>query len=212
MPSISRPALAALATVALGAPAVAGAATSHYVSRSFTEPARAGLAVTGPLSAYKATSSARVVVPTTWRSLAAPAGSLRLRTTQNPSCHYDMTFTVTSVLGDPGTAADRVAAELPSPGRNRILDSGTHGGRAFRVVRPASSGGRIRISALWAGVLTKRSDIAPAGKVAWSEIRVSAISGKGDECHAGTYRESLGPAIGDALAVARARLHFAKAK
>ena len=31
-----------------------------------------------------------------------------------------------------------------------------------------------------------------------------------DECHAGTWREALGPAIGDSLAAARARLRFVR--
>lgn len=78
-------------------------------------------------------------------------------------------------------------------------------------MRRPGVGGRVRLDALWAGVLTKRLDIAPAGQVAWTAIRVAAVSRAGDECHSGTWRQALGPTIGDSLAVARTSLHFTKA-
>jgi hypothetical protein len=59
-------------------------------------------------------------------------------------------------------------------------------------------------------VLTRRADIAPAGQQVWTELRATAVSRRGDECHSGTYRESLGPALGDALATARTRLRFVR--
>jgi hypothetical protein len=77
-------------------------------------------------------------------------------------------------------------------------------------VRRPGIGGRVRLDALWSGVLTRRADIAPAGQAAWTEIRVTALSRAGDECHAGTWRQALGPAIGDSLATARASLRFGK--
>jgi hypothetical protein len=197
--------------VGLAFAASAGAAQRGvFQTRAFTEPARPGLAVTGPLSGYRVTSTARVVVPTTWRTLAAPAGRLRFQTVNNPSCRYTVTYTVTSVLGPSRDASSYVTAGLPSPSARHLLDSGVHGNRAFRVVRQPGIGGRVRLDALWAGVLTKRADIAPAGQVAWTEIRVTAVSRAGDECHSGSWRQALGPAIGDSLAVARTNLHFTK--
>lgn len=189
-----------------------GAATTTFVVRPFAEPSGTGLPDTGPLKGYVAGSRARVTVPTNWQNLKASEGSLRLRTTQNPSCHYSMTYRVKTLLGASGPAADRVAARLPAIASNYVLDSGTHGNRAFRVVRQRSVGGRIRIDALWAGLLTKRADLVPAGQTAWTEIRVTATSAVGDECHAGTYRSSLGPTLGDTLAVARTSLHFARVR
>ena len=121
-----------------------------------------------------------------------------------------MTYTVKSVLAPSQDASSYVAAGLASPSARHLLDSGVHGNRAFRVVRQPGIGGRVRLDALWAGVLTKRTDIAPAGQVAWTQIRVTAMSRAGDECHSGTWRQALGPAIGDSLAVARTRLHFTK--
>lgn len=108
---------------------------------------------------------------------------------------------------DPG---DYAAARLPAASSRHLLDSGERGNRAFRVVRQQGIGGRVRVDALWAGVLTRRSDIAANGRIAWTEIRVSAVSRSGDECHAGTWREAVGPTIGDSLAVARTKLRFSK--
>lgn len=197
---------AAVATLALAAPAAAQSGT--YSTYTLREPASRGLAVTGPLSDLVATSSARVVVPAAWRRLDAPAGRRGFRVTQSRSCRYNVTYGVRSVLAAPQDAATYVGGLLPAQSSRHVLDGGSRGNRAFRVVRQRSSGGRIRVAALWAGVLTRRDDIAPAGQVAWTQIRVVATSLQGDECHSGTWRESLGPAIGDSLAVARARLRF----
>jgi hypothetical protein len=195
-----------LACAALAAAAQRGG----FETRTFAEPAEPGLAVTGALSGFRATSVGRVIVPTTWRRLAAPAGRLRFLTVNNPSCRYTVTYTVKSVLAPSQDASSYVTTGLPSPSAWHLLDSGVHGNRAFRVVRQTGIGGRVRLEALWAGVLTKRSDIAPAGQAAWTEIRVTAVSGAGDECHSGTWRQALGPTIGDSLAVARTSLHFTK--
>jgi len=199
---------AAAGVVALATPAIA--ADSRYVSRTLTEPAKPGLAVTGVLSDSVVTSSARIVVLTSWRQLSAPAGKRRFRNTQNQSCHFTTTYAVRSVLAADQDAGEYVSARLPAASSRHLLDSGERGNRAFRVVRQAGIGGRVRVDALWAGVLTKRADIAPSGQTAWTEIKVSAISDRGDECHSGTWREALGPAIGDSLAVARTKLRFTK--
>jgi hypothetical protein len=188
----------------------AGAAPGLYSARTLAEPANPGLAVTGVLHDLAATSSARVIAPTSWRRRSAPAGQLRFANTQNASCRYDLTSKVRSVLGPTQEATDRVAAALPARTGRHVLDSGARGNQAFRVVRRPGIGGRVRLDALWAGVLTRRADVAPRGQSAWTEIRVAAISRAGDECHAGTWREALGPAIGDSLAVARTRLHFTR--
>jgi|SRR5690242_11427629 len=204
------PLLAAAAGLAFAASS-AGAQRGVFETRSLAEPAKPGLAVTGALSGSRATSVARVVVPAAWRPLAAPAGSLRFLTAGNPSCRYTVTYTVSSVLAPGQDAASYVTAALPSRSSRHLIDSGVHGSRAYRVVRRPGIGGRVRLDALWAGVLTKRTDIAPAGQVAWTAIRVAALSRAGDECHSGTWRQALGPAIGDSLAVARTSLRFTTA-
>ena len=203
-----RAAAASILTFAAAVPA--GAQSGRFATRTVAEPANPGLAVTGPLRELVATSRARVVFPLAWQRRDAPAGRLRFQTQNNPNCRYNLGYTVTSVLAPAADAADRVAARLPAEGPRYVLDSGERGNRAFRVVRRKSSGGQVRVDALWTGVLTRRADVAPAGQVAWTEIRVTAASRSGDECHAGTWREALGPAVGDSLAVARTNLHFTK--
>ena len=199
----------AAAAAVLAVPA--GAASTRFETRTFTEPARPGLDVSGALKGHAATAKARVVVPAKWHRLRAGAGVLRFAVTQNPGCHYAVTYRVSSALGPAVSAADRVTAGLPAPGPRYLLDSGERGSAAFRVVRLKSVRGQVRVNALWAGVLTRRADIAPSGQVAWAQVRVTARSRKGDECHSGTWRQALGPAIGDSLAVARASLHFTRA-
>ncbi len=72
------------------------------------------------------------------------------------------------------------------------------------------TGSGVRVDGLWASILTRRDDIAPSGQIVWSEIRATASSRAGDECHSGTYRKALGPQMGDALAVARTTLRFVR--
>jgi hypothetical protein len=138
-----------------------------------------GLPVSGPLSEFRAVARARVVVPGEWRRESTPAGRLRFLT--------------------PG---------VPSPNAARLLDGGVRGATAFRVIRPERSDQRVGLRGLRTSVLTRRTDIVPAGQVAWSDVTVSAISRPGDECHSGTYRNRMGPQLGDALATARTTLTF----
>jgi hypothetical protein len=199
-----------VSAVGLAFAASADAQRAMFETRTFAEPAKPGLAVTGALSGYRVTSVGRVIVPTSWRSLAAPAGRLRFVTVNNPSCRYTVTYSVKSVLAPSQDVLSYVTTGLPSPSARHLLDSGVRGNRAYRVVRQPGIGGRARLDALWATVLTRRADIAPPGQVAWTQIRVTAVSRAGNECHSGTWRQALGPAIGDSLAVARTSLHFTK--
>jgi len=193
--------------LALGLPAAAQGATNTFFVRSYTQPADAGLAVTGPLSEFRAVARVRVLVPSDWRRESASAGTLRFLT-PGSGCRYRVTFSVRTALAAPGDAAARVDAALPSPSPARLLDGGVRGATAFRVIRPVRQDGRVQLRGLRTAVLTRRSDIVPAGQVAWSDVLVSAISRPGDECHSGTYRQRMGPQLGDALATARTRLKF----
>jgi hypothetical protein len=199
----------ALALV-LAPTAGAAASSGDYVARSVTQPASSGLAVTGPLAQFRAVARARVIVPTRWQRQSAPAGQLRFLTPGSSACRYRVTFRATAALGAPCDAAIRLEAQVPAPSAARVLDEGRRGTGAFRVTRPVSADGRITLRALRTTVLTRRADIAPAGQVAWADLSVSAASRPGDECHSGTYREGLGPEIGDALASARTTLRFAR--
>lgn len=186
------------------------AASIDYTTRSFTQPASSGLDVKPPLADLKAVAGARIIVRTNWKSLKSKPGQLSFLTTGS-SCRYHVTFSVRDLLAAPGgDAADRVKTRLPSPGRGRLLDSGQRGGSAWRVTRPSTIGQRVHLQALLVRVMTRRADIVPSGRVAWSELSVNALSRPGDECHAGTWREALGPQLGDVLATARVSLRFAK--
>ncbi|HEV7808818.1 MAG TPA: hypothetical protein VGO80_23650 [Solirubrobacteraceae bacterium] len=196
-------------TLALTSAGVATATEARYLTSSFTEPASAGSKVTGPLSDFVVVARARVVAPESWRRLPSKAGQQRFETTRSPGCRYRVTFSVSKRLAAAGDAERYVAAGLPAASARYLLDSGVHGRRAFRVVRQKSSS-QVRVDGLWAAVLTRRTDIAPRGQVMWSEIHVTARSRAGDECHSGTYRQVLGPQIGDALATATSTLRFVK--
>ena len=211
---MSRTLVTASAVVAtLVAPASAGAATGTFTTQTLTERALSGsLPVTGVLSDLVATSSARVLIPSSWRRLRAPAGRRSYRNTQNRSCTYTIGYRTSSVLGPRDGAPAYVAQRLLSTSLDTSWTAAGAAAVPSGVVRRPVIGRRIRVDALWAGVLTRRADIVPAGQAAWAEIRVSAIAGVGDECHAGTWREALGPTIGDSLATARAKLRFVRGR
>jgi hypothetical protein len=193
--------------LALASAGAAKAADARLLGVSFTQPASAGEPVSGPLDEFRAVARARVVVPATWRKLSSKAGQARFESTQSAGCHYRITFTVTTRTAAAGDAQRAVEAGLPAQSAAYLLDSGVHGSRAFRVVRRPSNSS-VQVDGLWASVLTRRDDIAPSGQVVWSEIRATARSRAGDECHSGTYRKALGPQLGDALAIARTTLDF----
>jgi hypothetical protein len=69
-------------------------------------------------------------------------------------------------------------------------------------VRLRTAGEQVRIRAM-------RADRRSIGNGAhkWQETVVTAASRKGGECHSGTYREVLGPQIGNALATAVGRAY-----
>jgi hypothetical protein len=182
-------------------------ATTRYTADALNEPAAPGLAVTGALSGFHASSHARVIVPADWRTLPAAGGGLRFQSRESPGCTYAIAFSVRSLLATQ-TALAFVAGSLPSTDPRRLLDSGQRRSSAFRVVRPASTGGVVHIVGLWASVLTRRADIVPAGEVALSEIAVEATSLPHQDCGSGTYRDVLGPELGDALAAAHTELHI----
>ena len=71
------------------------------------------------------------------------------------------------------------------PTRSRVLETGTRNASAWRITRPASTG-RVRVEAMLA---IRRS--YGTGTKAWHETRVTAVSSPGDECHSGTYRDTL---------------------
>jgi hypothetical protein len=202
-------ALGTAPVLALGIASAAQADRGVYRAFSFTEAADPGLTVSKPLDEFVAVSRARIIAPDEWQRQKGEADQLRF-ISPGGTCRYRISFSLRSKVGEPGDAADYVAAGLPAAGSRYVLDSGRRGGSAFRVIREKTSGANVQLRALRASVLTRRSDIAPKGQAVWNEVRVTATSRPGDECHSGTYRERLGPQLGDALATARTNLAFVR--
>jgi hypothetical protein len=126
--------------------------------------------------------------------------SLRVGTTH---CRYSVTFTTRLAEDTDEQPLEHVTAALAVPGSPYLLDQGTRGSSAaWRVTRLKTSGPRVQLRAM-------RADHRSLGDgvKAWQETVVSATSRARDECHTGTYRDALGPQIGDALATATGRAY-----
>ncbi len=48
----------------------------------------------------------------------------------------------------------------------------------------------------------------PPGQSLWLEVWLTGLSRAGDECHSGTYRQTLGPQFGDVSATLRTRSYI----
>ncbi len=132
----------------------------------------------------------------------ATATSLRLREGSN-LCSYAVVATVDVVHVDATSATDAARAIAPLAD-GRLLEAGHRGSAAWRVVKLRGNGAQVRLDAIRAQPLRYIS--SQAKQPTWLVTRFTAASDPGDECHAGTYRDTLGPALGDALATARARV------
>ena len=156
--------------------------------------------------------SINFVTPSAWTPLKQTRKthlSFRVGTT---NCRYAVTFTTRLAAADSGeTPLEHVTAKLPAAGSAYVLDQGTrNGSAAWRVIRVkpsgASASGRVELRAMRAD----RRTITGVG--AWQETVASASSRAADECHAGTYRDVLGPQIGDALATTTGRAYGIRLK
>ena len=201
----TRHAAAAAAVASLALAAVPSAHAATY--RSF------GLRSTAPaigLPGSTTFSGARVVLPTSWKRLSAPKGSLRFREGHD-ACFFTVTLSLRVRVAPAGSAADHVAADLPVPPAVYVLDSGQRGIGAWRVTRDRGPGGRVTLHGEYARVGHADPGLIPAGQAAWVEVAASASSRPGDECHSGTYRDALGPALGDAFATSRTHAYVRRA-
>jgi hypothetical protein len=198
-----------IAALALIAVPVASAAAADYSTLSFREPASAGLPVRPPLDELRAVSGARVLIPAAWtRRPATSSGRPRYLITRNRECRFRVTWSVRTVVADPGSAESQLDAAIAAGARARVYEQGVRNGRPWRVVR-LSGAARTSVRGAWVGVLTRRADIVPAGKTVWTQIIADARAGAADECHAGMVRNAARD-IADGLALARNRLRFAE--
>jgi hypothetical protein len=145
---------------------------------------------------------ARFILPADWTRLSAPKGTLRFREGHR-SCFYTVSIALRAHVAPTASLQDHLAADLPVPAAAYVLDAGERSPGAWRVTRLRTTNQQVRLSGAYARPMTTDPNLVPDGQSAWGEIVASAASRKGDECHSGTYRQTLGPALGDAFATAR---------
>jgi hypothetical protein len=192
----------AIPIVALAVASAAGTAAGassrdtllrHHISYTRTDYPQAG---------YRSGASATFYTPGNWTTLARRDDRHVSFRVFHTACSYSVTFTVRQAVYTDETPAEHAAALAPASGI-RLVDYGSRGtSGAWRVSHPASQDGRVHLVA----ARVDRQSLG-AGARAWRETLASAVSRTGSECHAGTYRESLGPQIGNALATAAGRVY-----
>jgi hypothetical protein len=150
--------------------------------------------------------SASFLFPSGYRRLSATDDSVRFRAGAR-SCAYTVTFSLRFRQAADATAAEHVAADLPPAAPAYLLEDGTRGPGAWRIVRLPGNAvpgdPRVRLRGELARRIGAPAGTLPAGQAVWFELRASATSTRGSECHSGTWRQTLGPRIGDALASVR---------
>ena len=196
----------AATALAAAVPGVAAAAVSRdaYTARTITV---AKHQIGGAAQGKTATASARVTFPARWQRAGRGTTQLTLRA-QTTRCLYTVRVTTGVDASTDQDAATHAATLTPSAGRGYLIDDGTRGQSVWRVTRVPDR----RIVRLRAVRVTPLSSVAQqaglaADQKAYQVTTATAESRPTDECHAGTYREVVGPAIGDALATARTRAY-----
>lgn len=139
--------------------------------------------------------------PAGWTTADAKAGQVALRN-EAPACSYTITAAAEVVALDVTSATDAARSVVPTAD-GKLLESGRRGSAAWRVVKLHGDGERVRLDGVRAQPLRYLS--SQADRPLWLVTRIQAESDAGDECHSGTYRVRVGPALGDALATARSR-------
>ena len=191
------PAIAAGVLLATAVPATAAVPDQLLVKRNVSIR---NAAVAGAPD-LRAAAGTGLAFPRDWRLTKRTPASFTLREGAR-NCQYTIRATVRVATGDEADAVAHAAAALPATGRF-VIESGTRGAKAWRVIRvPERRSVHLEGIAVdpLGSFVTQR-----AGRKLWMETRVSARSDTGDECHAGTWRDTAGPRIGDALATERGR-------
>jgi hypothetical protein len=186
----------AVAAVALTAPLVADAASPRDTL------VRDRISSVTKEATVQSGVSANFWRPATWTLRSHTSASRTYRGPSNGACTYDVRVSTRVTPDKAQSATEHVTDALPVPTRARVLETGTRNASAWRIVRPLTTDGRVRVDAMLA---TRRG--FGAGTKAWHEIRVNALSRPGNECHSGTYRETLRMQVGDLLATSTGRIY-----
>ena len=173
-------------------------AASLAACGSASHPDTAG---TRPHKLRVSTARATLSFPARWTIVSTSANHLRLRE-GTEQCSYTVDARIEVVQIDAPNAVAAARSLVPT-GRGHLLESGRRGSAAWRVVKLRGNRTQVRLDAVRAQPLRFLS--SQAGRPTWLATRLSATSGRNDECHSGTYRDTLGPYLGDALATLRAR-------
>jgi hypothetical protein len=180
---------ACMITAILGpveSPAASGAATRTY-----------SLASDAPVAGEPGltpTVRTKIAFPTNWKVVHQTRGTLTLGEGQ-PNCRYTVHVRTRVAASVQSTAAARAAAALPATGPY-VLRSRALADVARRVVR-VQDRQRTRVEAIRDAPFDPPT--ASDGKHLWVETRISAASGLNQECHAGSYRETLAGGLARAL-------------
>lgn len=189
-----------LLAVAVAAPAAFAASDQTNTYATTITNARADIGgLAGDDTAYV---RARLSFPDELKTVKRTDGTRTLRRS-SPGCTYTIKVRTRVIVTGDSSAQQRVLAARPAKGPY-LLDAGQRGLTAWRVTRIADQD-HVDLRA------TRVSPLVAAGRqldladdlTAWQEVLITATSRPGDECHTGTYRDALGPQIGDTLATAR---------
>lgn len=196
---LSTAALAATAFLATAASAPAASSTGTVrVPYKVTVPVTGATGKTGVISTS-------LPVPTSWKRQKSKGTPVWLA--GHGTCVYRVTTKATLTLAPSSSAFDRVVAEAPAVGP-RVLENGTRNTAAWRVTRPLASNGVYLRSVRAVATAATSGLTVPPGQSLWLEVWLEGLSRPGSECHAGTYRNTLGPQFGDALATLRTRSYI----
>jgi hypothetical protein len=187
--------LALLAGAGVAATAVAAGSRDQLVRYRISFTKKSGNRQTG--------TSVNFYVPSRWSALKPKDKRHQSFHEGSSRCRYSVTFTTGQVAGTDEAPEAHVTAKVPAAGAPYVLDYGQRGSAtAWRVVRLKTTDQTVKLRAMRAD----RRSIGN-GTHKWQETIVTASSRRGDECHSGTYREVLGPQIGNALATATGRAY-----
>ncbi len=192
----------AAAMLITGAAGAASSSRSDLHSRTLN-PTKTK--IEGYAGSKTATLSARVTVPRSW-SLVTAKPSVQTYREGAANCRYTVRVR-TKLVVTSSDALGYARSFAPATGAY-VLDEGTRGRAAWRVTRLKDT---ATTSLKAVGVYPRslgagNSDVTGSGS-AFQIITVDAAAAADSECHAGTYREVLGPQIGDGLAIAKTRAY-----
>lgn len=194
---------------------VAGALVPGAIAAETVNLQSRTVPVTASVDGYEgvlAKGNVRLLFPSAWTAKSART-SLKLRRA-GAICSYSITVRFDYVLQDTGAQSAQLVKQMAPASGPYLLDDGTRGRMSWRVTRIKDTS-RTRILAVRmapTAITAGRKHPLPAGKRLFERTTITAVDGADDECHTGTYRQSLGPSLGDALVLQKGRGYLVAGK